>query len=408
MKSRVIQNTASLYVLNIAKLIFPLITLPYLTRVLSVETYGVVSYVKALMSYMQILVDFGFILSATKDIVNAQNNQVKTGQILMHTILAKVFLGIAAFFSVIVCIAIIPLLRENRLFTVLMFVPIFLTIFLADFFFQGIEKMHILTIRFVIMRGISTILTFLLVKSDADLYLVAVLDSISIGIAVVITWIEIFKYNVKLHYVNFRCVVFQIKESAVYFLSNMASTAFSVLNTILIGIFIGTSDVAYWSVAIQLVSAVQALYTPITNGIYPEMIKTKSMKLIRRICLFFTPLIIIGCGITYFYADCILLILGGNKYIVAVPVLKAFIPLLFFSFFAMLFGWPALGAIGKTKETTKTTVITAVLQIIGLIFLLQIKQFTIVNIALLRGITECLMFALRYGYCKKFKSEFID
>lgn len=140
MKSRVIQNTASLYVLNIAKLIFPLITLPYLTRVLSVETYGVVSYVKALMSYMQILVDFGFILSATKDIVNAQNNQVKTGQILMHTILAKVFLGIAAFFSVIVCIAIIPLLRENRLFTVLMFVPIFLTIFLADFFSKALKK----------------------------------------------------------------------------------------------------------------------------------------------------------------------------------------------------------------------------------------------------------------------------
>ena len=53
-----------LYIMNIAKLVFPLITLPYLTRVLSVDCYGVVSYVKATMVYAQLVVDFGFMLSA--------------------------------------------------------------------------------------------------------------------------------------------------------------------------------------------------------------------------------------------------------------------------------------------------------------------------------------------------------
>ena len=60
-----------LYIMNIAKMIFPLIVLPYLTRVLTVPGYGVVAYVKAIMAYMQLIVDFGFMLSGTKDIVMA-------------------------------------------------------------------------------------------------------------------------------------------------------------------------------------------------------------------------------------------------------------------------------------------------------------------------------------------------
>ena len=77
MKSNVIKNTIMLYGMSIAKIVFPLLTLPYLTRVLSVESYGVVSYVKAVMQYMQLVVDFGFMLSGTKDIVNAKNDHEK-------------------------------------------------------------------------------------------------------------------------------------------------------------------------------------------------------------------------------------------------------------------------------------------------------------------------------------------
>ncbi|WP_312433459.1 oligosaccharide flippase family protein [Lacrimispora sp.] len=406
MMSNVIKNTTSLFVMNIAKIIFPLITLPYLTRVLSVEIYGNVSYVKALMAYMQIFVDFGFILSATKDIVKAQNDKDEIGKILVHTMIAKIILGCIAFVIMIICCFIIPILKQNFIFTILMFIPVFLTIFLADFFFQGIEEMHILTFRFVLMRGISTLLTFFLVKNNSDLYYVAILDIASTGVAVVITWIEIKKYNIKLIFVSFGSVINQITESAVYFLSNMASTAFSALNTILIGIFVSASDVAYWSVAIQVVSAVQALYTPITNGIYPEMIKIKSMQLLYKICAIFTPAIIVGCIIIFNYSNIILLILGGEKYLEAIPVLKAFIPLLFCSFYAMLFGWPALGAIGKVKETTTTTVITAIVQMMGLFILIFTKHFTIVNVAFLRGITEFFMLSLRYRYCILFREEF--
>ena len=68
-KKVLFKNTFSLYIMNFAKLIFPLFTLPYLTRVLSTESYGVVTYVKAFVTYIQLVLDFGFLLSATKEIV---------------------------------------------------------------------------------------------------------------------------------------------------------------------------------------------------------------------------------------------------------------------------------------------------------------------------------------------------
>ena len=60
--------------MNIAKMLFPLLTLPYLTRVLSTDCYGSVVYVKSVTTYLQLLVDFGFVLSATKSIVQARED----------------------------------------------------------------------------------------------------------------------------------------------------------------------------------------------------------------------------------------------------------------------------------------------------------------------------------------------
>ena len=76
-KNKVFKNTFMLYLMSFAKLILPLLTMPYLTRVLSEEGYGLMSYVRSYMTYMQLFVDFGFILSSVKDIVKADNDKKK-------------------------------------------------------------------------------------------------------------------------------------------------------------------------------------------------------------------------------------------------------------------------------------------------------------------------------------------
>ena len=91
--SGIAKNSAMLMAMNIAKMIFPLLTLPYLTRVLSKDCYGSVVYVKSVITYLQILVDFGFVLSATKDIVRARQDKAAQEKIWAEIEVGKKYHG---------------------------------------------------------------------------------------------------------------------------------------------------------------------------------------------------------------------------------------------------------------------------------------------------------------------------
>ena len=400
------KNTTMLYLMNIAKMIFPLITLPYLTRVLSVESYAVVAYVKAVMQYVQIALIFGFTLSATKDIVNAGGDSNTIGEITGAVLEAKGILSGIAAVVLFVMVLFIPLLRENPLYTFLAFINIVITEMLADFLFQGVDRMEVITVRFVISKLISTFLTFVFIKNDADILLIPVFDILGSAVALVLVLIEIKKMRIKIVKAPIRNALTKLKESTVYFISNMASTAFGALNTLLVGIFANKADVSYWSLCMQLVAAVQSMYTPITNGIYPSMVRTKSIRLIKRILLIIMPIVTVGCVTCIVFSEFFVTFVGGQQYAPAAGVFRAMVPVLFFSFPGVLLGWPALGSIGKQKETTMTTVITAVVQVLGLVALIVIGKFTLINIAILRCATDLLMLILRGSYCYRFRHEF--
>ena len=406
--NNMINNTIMLYLMTVAKIIFPLITLPYLTRILSVDSYGVVSFVKSYMVYIQLVIDFGFSLSSVKDIVEANNDKKRIGIITGQTILAKLILSAISLIATLILCPFIPLLGSNLLYTLLSFFVIVLSSFLMDFLFQGIEKMHVMTISFVIMKLISTSLTLVLVKSDLDILWIPMLDIISSIIAIIFTLREVHKYKIPIKIKTLKKSIELIKESSVYFISNFATTAFGALNTLLIGIAMDSTQVAYWSVALQLIAAVNAMYSPIVNGIYPQMVREKSLLLIKKILYIFMPIVIVGCIVFFISAKFIVLIVSGEEYLYSATVLRYLIPILLISFPVMVIGWPTLGAIGKAKETTITTTVTAVAQVLGLIVLILINKFTLINVAILRCLTELLMLILRIRYCYIFSNEFND
>lgn len=108
-----IKNSLMQYLMYAAKMIFPLITLPYMTRVLSVDSYGAYTYVNTCMSYAVILIDFGFMLSATKNIVAAKDDNNKIGEIIGSVIAAKIILAAIAAVAICIMIFCIDLLRNN-------------------------------------------------------------------------------------------------------------------------------------------------------------------------------------------------------------------------------------------------------------------------------------------------------
>lgn len=405
-KSIISKNVISLYGLSIAKIIFPLLTLPYLTRVLSVDCYGIVAYVKAVMQYMQLTVDFGFMLSGTKGVVRSRDNKEKLEKEIGDILVARIILSILALIVLLVVIAVLPILRSSAIYTLLSYVTVFLSVFLFDYYFRGIEKMQVLTIRFVLMRGIATLLTIVFVKSDVDILLIPLFDLVGSLLAVGLVFHELRKASVSIKFTSIKIALSKLKESFIYFASDMATTAFGALNTLLIGAFLPVMEVAYWSLSMQLIGAVQTMYKPITDGIYPNMIKTKSFSFIKRLLLIFMPIILIGSIFSYFVAPYVLLIVGGKQYIAAQDLFRWLLPVLIFSFPAMVLGWPTLGALDKAKQVTKTTVLSAIVQVVSLLLLLAIGYFNILWIAVSRCLTEFVLMLSRGAFCWKYRDEF--
>ena len=410
-KTRVlINNTLMMYVLSIAKLIIPLISLPYLTRVLTVDTYGAVSFVKNLIGYMQILVDFGFLLSATKDLINIMRKKEPIKTAIGDTLYAQSILCVIAVAIMIICSFSFDILNGYELFSIISILPVIVSIFLFEYVFKAYEQMGKIAIKYIAMRTISLILTLIFVKGNSDIYLIPLFDTIASLIAVIMVYFQLKKLNISISFniVRIKQALSNLKKSFVYFLSSFSTTAFSLLNTLIIGILLTKEDVAYWNIAMQLVTAVQALYAPIINSVFPTMVKERSLRLIHKILLIYMPLIFVGCGCILLLGDWLVTLVFTKQYIISSKILKNLIPVLILCFPSQLYGWPCLGAIDKQKQATASTVISAVIQTLGLVILIIANQFTLLNVCLVRNVTELSLAGIRMGLVYKNKNMFAD
>lgn len=266
--------------------------------------------------------------------------------------------------------------------------------------------MEVITGRYIIMKGLATILTFILVKGEQQILLIPILDIIGSLVANLLVLYELKKMKLKFVKVTFLTIIKDINTSFIYFISNMASTAFGALNTLFVGIYLSTRDVAFWSIIMTLITAVQSMYGPVSDGIYPRMISSKSLKLFFRIIIIFIPICLLGSLVTYFGADLILLIIGGRKYLPAAIYLKECIPLFIITFFNIITGWPLLGAIGKVEETTFTTIIGSIIQLSFLLFLGLTRKFSIELLIIVFTTTTLIMTAMRVYYGHKYRYLF--
>lgn len=400
-KNLLLRNTIFLYVLMFTKMIFPMLTLPYLTRVLSIEHYGVVAYVKAYNSYIQLLLDFGFILSATKYVVKFTDDKEKLGKITGNVFAEKSILGCLGILSTLILVNVIPILSQNQLFVWLFLISSLVTIFIPDFLFRGLEKMEYVTYPFVVSKTIVLALTFVLIKGNSDFLLIPILEIVGNALAAVISIFFIYKQKIKILFDDYRVWFTDIKESSVYFFSNFATTIFGALTTLIVGIYMGKVEIAYWSVCMQIVAAAKSMYNPIVNSIYPHMIKTLDWKLIKKLAKLFAIPITIGSVIVLFFGNTIMSIIGGSDFYAAGNVLKVLIPVFVVSFYSMLIGWPVLGARGLVKETTFTTVISAVIQVLGIFILIVLHKFELIALAICCDISEIYLLVSRMLYLRK-------
>lgn len=403
--TQVKKNTFWLAIFQLAKMVFPFLILPILTRRLSVETYGNLTFIKTVMNFLQIFLDFGFMLSATKEIAKIKNDTNKIQQIMADTLLARLLLGGIGLLLIIILSFFFPILGNNFLFTITSYLTVFLSIFLFDFLFRGLEIIHVMTIRFIIMKTISFLLTIFFVRQDHQVILIPLFDILSSVIAIILVALELQKRNFRLIRPKLKSSIYSLKISLIYFLSDVSATAFNAISTIIIGLVFSSTEVALFGVSIQIIGAIQALLGQLSSGIYPIMVRQKSRKFIQQIFQKTIPLVFLFTGLIIILLPLALQVLAGDKYAAAHPIIQILAITIFFSFINTLLGWPTLGVINQQNKVTLSTIISTVFNLVSLILLYLTGNLNLYSVAITRVITEIILFCIRLYYYKKYRQN---
>ena len=391
------KNTFWQYGLQILKYIFPLLLVPYLTRVLGTGGYAVYSYVLSFMGVMQTIADFGFTLSGAKKVVELKDDAASLSRLVGSITTARFILLTILFAATMLIAQFIPILSANLVYVVWAFLATAGRAILPDFLFQGYEKMGPLTTRYFVSKGVQVALTLLLVHGSGDLILVAVSDVISEIVDVVWSYrAQRRMFGVGISIPTFEESLEELRISAIYCVSNVSSSLFSGFTTVIIGLALTSStDIAYWSLTLTTVNAVQALYTPITNSLYPHMLNNHDFGFAKKLAIAAAPALAIGTALYCLLSKQIMLVLGGEEYVDAAHVMWMISPVLPISFYAIFLGWPILGAMGHVRELTASTVIAGIFNVLALLALYILDMATLDSICVVRWVVEAVLLVAR-------------
>lgn len=401
-KIALFENTIAIAITQIVSYIIPLVSLPYLSRVLGVEKFGLVFWAQACIMYFTIFTEYGFNLSAVREIAICKENQNKIAKIFNSVMVCKFILIILSFIILTSLILIIPKFRvEWQLFYLTFFMVIGNAIY-PIWYFQGIQHMKYVTMLNIIARLIFLLLIFVFVKSPSDYHLVAILNSIGCIIAGLTgIYIAIKRFNLRLFIPSFPMVIHEFKYSTEFFLARISETFYTNTNAFVLGLVATPVLVGYYVAAEKIFQAVHSISAPVGIALYPYISKTKNVKLYKKI-FYPTALAMIFISIfVYIFAQNLIIIFYGKEMMLAYHTLRIFCITVIFSSLSGLIGYPLVAAMGHTKIVNVSLSIAAGVHILILSVLFILNKLNITTLAYLTIIPYAIMLLIRiYGIIK--------
>ncbi|MBT5400756.1 flippase [bacterium] len=316
---RLTSNFFSLSILQWVNYILPLITFPYLVRVLGVELFGILALATALISYFNVIVDYGFNLTAVNEIATHSNNKKKVEQIYSIVITVKLLLTLVSFIILSLIISIFEIFSNNWEIYLLTFGVVIGQAIFPVWFFQGIEKMKYIAYINIFAKVIFTALILLFVEHEGDYHLVPTFISLGFIISGVLSIVLVRnKFGVRFSLQEFSNIKRALLENWHIFISNIFVSLYTTTNILLLGIMTNNTITGYYAIAEKIIHAFGNILTPLSQAIYPLLSKKYFINkkyffgFVKRLGLIYTAFSVVVVLIMYIYSDLIITIVTGK------------------------------------------------------------------------------------------------
>jgi len=402
--STVKKNFLALSLLQVTNYLVPLITIPYISRIFGPEIFGLINFATSFITYFWLLVNYGFDLSASRDIAQNKNDKVKINEIFNDVLFSKLFLYLIALIIFLIILFTVDKINQQNSIYLLLFFGGFFNIFFPTWFFQGIEKLTFSSLLNFITKLLFTIMIFSIIKSKDD-YLLYPL-TIIIGqflVAILSIYIILKKFNIKITLVPLNKIIITLKKSWQIFATTVVINLYTTTNIVLLGFLSTDYDVGIFTAAYKIVAVFISIITiPIGQSIYPNIAHSFSksseegFRKIIKALKFIIPLTLFSSFLLLIFSNFFISILFGPKFGEANKVIRILSFLPFIIGLSNLFGIQGLLNLKKDKYVYLITSLGALIGLLLNFCLIPILRFNGAAISWL--ITEIVITIMMFIY----------
>lgn len=392
---------------QITAYLLPLVTLPYLTRVLGPANFGLLALGSAMVLYFMVATEYGFAVTGTRRVAIVQDNPAQVARVYSTIMACKLCLMALSFLVLLGIVAATPKIRVHWQLYLVSFLLVMGYCLSPNWLFQGLQRMKFVAYSDYGAKLISVGLIFLLIHKSSDYLLAAAVQTggflVSACIGLGLVFFVIGVRPVRPRWADVREVML---EGWPVFLSMASMTVTTSSNTVILGMVTTPDQVGFLSAASRLIIATRALTNPITNAVYPHMSqlaaksREKALRLLERQLIWTcAPFLLVSIGMLLF-SPWAVQILYGPKYVETGVLLRLMCLTPFVHSVGMCFGTYYMLAFGYEKEWSRIIRRMMVLNFVS-VFLLMTLMRPVRAIALTTTLmdiftaTSCVLFYRR-------------
>jgi PST family polysaccharide transporter len=331
-RRRLVENILSMGALQLASLLLPFLSLPYLASILGAERLGEVAFALSIGQVFTVLTDYGFNLSASKAVSVNREDPVRVAEIWCSVTFLRIAFSFFGLLVICICVEFIPKFHESANLILIAYSMVFGNVLFPQWMYQGLEKLKFVSAINIVARVIVFFGIFAFVRGPEDAQWATLFQAGGGLLGALLS----LPYTLRtLNVATLKCptrgqLILQLRDGWHVFLSAAAVNIYTGCNAFFLGLFTPSASLAYYHVAEKLIRAVQMAFTPVSSAVYPYVSRLASndpaaaIKFNRKLLWRLGAVALFISTLVYSLASWGVVKIFGSDYIRSVPILQVF------------------------------------------------------------------------------------